>query len=123
MRLNWVPTSTPWNSMAASLSGLLPLLDLLDGDRRGAPDLVGVLPDRPVAGEFAHVGHVQDRLPRPRRLIAIGLPDALLAGDVGRVVREQEEVVPAQERVHQGPEEARLPQAESSARTHVPPAG
>src|SRR5258706_1109881 len=99
MRLNWVPTLTPWNSMAAAS-----LVDLLDGDRRDAPDLVGVLSDRPVAGELAHVGHVQDRLPRPRRLIALGLPDALLAGDIGRVVRQQEAGAAAQQRIHQLPE-------------------
>src|SRR5258706_9942968 len=116
MRLNWVPTSTPWNSMAAAS-----LVDLLDGDRRDAPDLVGVLSDRPVAGELAHVGHVQDRLPRPRGLIAIGLPDALLAGDVGRVVREQEEVVAAQERIHQRSEEARLRGAERTPPDQVQP--
>src|SRR5260370_7705051 len=82
-------------------------LDLLDRDRRDARDLVGVLPDRPVAGELPHVGHVQDRLPRPRGLIAIGLPDPFLPGAVRGVVPEQQIVLPPHEPDHPPPAQPR----------------
>src|SRR5512143_3192977 len=92
----------------------------LDLHRGRVPDLRGVLPDRPVARELAHVGDVHDGPPRPLRLVTIGPGDPVLGGHVGGVVGEQKVTVAAgQEGADDGAEEIGLARAERPAADHV----
>src|SRR5262249_4740575 len=68
-----------------------------DAHGRDAPDVLGVLTNRPIARELAHVRHVQDRHARPGLRVAVCRRDALLARDVRSVVGQHEVAVTAPE--------------------------
>ena len=89
-------------------------------DRLDAPNVIGVLLDRPVAGEVAGLGDVDDARMTPFRMVAVAFGDFLLGLAVGLEVLEDEvfvvpveegrvehtEVVPADRAVDEGIHEA-----------------
>ena len=67
-------------------------------DRLDAPNVIGVLLDRPVAGEVAGLGDVDDARMTPFRMVAVAFGDFLLGLAVGLEVLEDEVfVVPVEE--------------------------
>ena len=60
----------------------------LHGNRVHLPDILGILTDGAIAGEFAHAGYIEDRHPRPSFNIFVGSTYRILGLNIGSVVSE-----------------------------------
>src|SRR5687768_15969224 len=72
------------------------------------PDVAAVIPDRAIGREVPHARHVEDAHARPFAGIGICVPDALLTLDICLVVREHQERIVPEERIHERLEQVGL---------------
>ena len=85
-----------------------------------SPDFFRIFFDRPVAGEFAHPGHVEDRAFGPGGPVGIDFAHQLLALEVGFEIKQQQiRVVFAEQVIDQRPEQLGVAVAEGAAANGV----